>query len=60
MAGGGESYIGDYCFYVSGGVVLYCGGSYYRNQNCGLFFLAGDSRAGAAGGHIGSRLLKLP
>lgn len=60
VAGGSDSYIGDYCVYASGGVVLYCGGYYYRYQNSGLFCLSGSSGASAASGSIGSRLLKLP
>lgn len=60
VAGGSDSYIGDYCFYASGGVVLRCGGDCYRVQDGGLFYLGGYNGAGAAGGGIGSRLLKLP
>ena len=60
VAGGSDSYIGDYCYYASGGVVLFCGGSYDRNQNNGLFYLDGYRGASYARGYIGSRLLKLP
>ena len=60
VAGGSDSYIGDYCSYASDGVVLGCGGNYNRNQNNGLFYLDGSYGAGNADGGIGSRLLKLP
>ena len=60
MAGGGESYIGDYCYYASGGVVLRCGGGFGRYQHYGLFCLDGNFGASSASGGIGSRLLKLP
>lgn len=60
VAGGSDSYIGDYCYYASGGVVLRCGGSYGRNQSDGLFSLGGSNGASSAYGDIGSRLLKLP
>jgi hypothetical protein len=60
MAGGGESYVGDYCYYAAGGVVLCYGGSYSRSQAFGLFCLLGDGGASSAVGNVGSRLLKLP
>ena len=60
VAGGSDSYIGDYCNYASGGVVLLCGGYYNRYQSLGLFYLYGHDGASSASGSIGSRLLKLP
>ena len=60
VAGGSDSYIGDYCYCASGGVVLHCGGVCVRSQRDGLFCLVGSSGAGGASGSIGSRLLKLP
>ena len=60
VAGGSGSYIGDYCYYASGGVVLLCGGNYSRYQDYGLFCLFGSLGASGASGDIGSRLLKLP
>ena len=60
VAGSADSYIGDYCYYASGGVVLHCGGSYNRFQDYGLFCLGGRGGASDAYGSIGSRLLKLP
>ena len=60
VAGSADSYIGDYCYYASGGVVLRCGGYYYRYQNFGLFCLNGNYGASNAVDGIGSRLLKLP
>ena len=60
IGGSASDYVGDYCDYASGGVVLYVGGFYGRNQNGGLFFLHGYYGAGYAVSYIGSRLLKLP
>ena len=60
VAGSSDSYIGDYCYYASGGVVLCCGGGYSRAQGCGLFGLSGSGGASVAVGYFGSRLLKLP
>lgn len=50
----------DRCYYASSGVVLYVGGSYYRDQVYGLFSLNGNSSASNQGSNIGSRLQKLP
>ena len=60
VAGGSDSYIGDYCSYASGGVVLRVGGNCGRDQGGGLFYLGGNSGASSAVSSIGSRLLKLP
>ena len=60
VAGDANSYIGDYCYYASGGVVLRCGGGCDRSQGSGLFCLLGSNGASNANGYIGSRLIKLP
>lgn len=56
----GSTYISDYCYYNSSGVVLFVGGSYVQGQYCGLFFLYGYSAASYKGANVGSRLQKLP
>ena len=50
----------DYCYYGSGGVVLFVGGSYGQNQSHGAFYLVGDNGASVADSSIGCRLHKLP
>ena len=61
VAGSESTYICDYCcYYPSSGVVLYCGGYFYRSQYYGLFYLAGDYDVSELGVGIGCRLQKLP
>lgn len=60
VGGSAYDYVGDYCDYASGGVVLYVGGYYFRYQYSGLFCLSGYRGSGDASSSIGSRLLKLP
>ena len=50
----------DYCYYGSGGVVLFVGGYYVQDQNYGAFYLYGYSGASYASSDVGCRLQKLP
>lgn len=52
--------VADHCIYFSSGAVLYIGGYYYQNRNCGPFFLVGDSTATNSSGSRAARLQKLP
>ena len=54
------TYVCDYCYYYSSGVVLYVGGSYGQVQSYGAFYLYGSSQASSSSGGIGCRLQKLP
>ena len=56
----GSTYIGDYCDYISSGVVLRVGGNYSQNQSYGLFYLYGKNSAAYKNAFVGSRLQKLP
>ena len=59
--GGSEStYVCDYCYYSSRGVVLFVGGSYGQSQDYGAFFLNGYDAASNQSSYIGCRLQKLP
>lgn len=59
--GGSETtYVCDYCYYNSGGVVLVVGGSYIQGQDLGAFCLGGDYAASSQYASIGCRLMKLP
>ena len=59
--GSTTTYVPDYCYYDSGGVVLCVGGYYNQNSGYGMFYLNGDSGASdAGGGGLGSRLMVLP
>lgn len=59
--GGSETtYVCDYCYYNSSGVVLRVGGSYGQNQNLGAFCLGGNNAASGQDSGIGCRLQKLP
>ena len=60
VSGSETTYVCDYCYYNSIGVVLYVGGSYYQDQNFGAFCLNGDIAASYADTIIGCRLMKLP
>lgn len=59
-AGSDSTYVCDYCYYGSSGVVLYVGGYYYQYQSHGGFYLYGDNAASYKYTNIGSRLQKLP
>jgi len=54
------SYVGDYCYYNSSGVVLCVGGNYGQGQSYGALYLYGSNSASGTGAYIGSRLQKLP
>lgn len=60
VAGSESTYVCDYCYYYSSGVVLRCGGSYGRDQNYGPFYLDGGNTASVAYAYIGCRLQVLP
>lgn len=60
VSGGEQTYVGDYCYYNSSGVVLGVGGGYDQNQNRGAFCLNGYYSASGSYSSIGSRLQKLP
>lgn len=60
VAGSENTYIPDYCYYGSSGVVLYVGGSYVRGLNRGLFYLNGNYSASDTYTNVGCRLQKLP
>jgi hypothetical protein len=60
VEGSETTYICDYCYYYSSGVVLLCGGSYYQAQYHGLFYLYGSNAASYSNVYIGCRLQKLP
>ena len=55
-----STYVADYCFYGSSGVVLCVGGGWNHSQSCGMFFLNGYSSASYAFSSIGARLMYLP
>lgn len=55
----GSTYIGDYCYYSSSGVVLRVGGDYYQTQLRGLFCLYGYDAATNKNINLSSRLMKL-
>lgn len=60
VSGSESTYISDYCFYSSSGVVLRVGGYYDQSQGHGLFCLNGNGSASYSSGNVGSRLLELP
>lgn len=60
VAGSETTYICDYCYYNSSGVVLCCGGGYSQNQNYGLFYLDGYNATSYSYVNVGCRLQKLP
>jgi len=60
VAGSESTYICDYCYYNSSGVVLRCGGGYSQIQNYGLFYLSGNDAASSSYAYVGCRLQKLP
>ena len=55
-----STYVADYCYYSSSGVVLCVGGNYYQSQGYGLFCLLGDYDAASKRGDVGGRLQYLP
>ena len=60
VAGSESTYVCDYCYYSSSGVVLRVGGGYVQSQNRGAFCLVGNVAASVQGSDIGCRLQKLP
>ena len=60
VSGSESTYVSDYCNYASSGVVLCYGGSYYQDQNHGLFFAMASDPTTYSSPAIGCRLLKLP
>ena len=54
------TYVCDYCYYSSSGVVLSVGGNYNQSQYGGAFFLYGSGQASYSYGIIGCRLMVLP
>lgn len=59
-AGSETTYVCDYCYYYSSGVVLRVGGYFGQYQYLGAFCLSGDYAASSAYAYIGCRLQKLP
>ena len=59
-SGSTSTYMCDYCYYSSSGVVLDASGYYAQGRHHGLFYLDGSLSASYSGDHIGSRLMKLP
>ena len=60
VSGSESTYVCDYCYYNSSGVVLVVGGNYSQNQGLGAFYLSGDNAASNSFASIGCRLQKLP
>lgn len=58
--GSETTYIADYCYYSSSGVVLFVGGDYNQIRLRGPFYLNGDYAASYYDTDIGSRLQELP
>lgn len=58
--GSETTYIADYCYCVSSGVVLCVGGSYSQSRSRGPFCLVGYYAASDYNTNIGSRLQELP
>lgn len=60
VSGSETTYVCDYCYYYSSGVVLYVGSDYGQSQYYGAFYLDGYSAASYQDAYIGCRLQKLP
>lgn len=60
VSGSESTYVCDYCYYDSSGVVLFVGGAYYQDQSYGAFCLYGGSGASYSVALIGSRIMELP
>ena len=58
--GSETTYIADYCYYSSSGVVLCVGGCYDQDRDRGPFYLIGYGAASDYSTDIGSRLQELP
>ena len=57
VSGSETTYVCDYCYYGSSGVVLFVGGGYGQNQDRGAFCLYGNSAASNQNANIGCRPL---
>lgn len=60
VSGSETTYVCDYCYYNSSGVVLRVGSNYGQGQNYGAFCLNGSNAASGRNANIGCRLQKLP
>ena len=60
VGGSTTTYVPDYCYYNSSGVVLYVGSGYFQGLSYGMFCLSGDFNASATHSNVGSRLMVLP
>lgn len=60
VAGSETTYVCDYCYYNSSGVVLRVGGNYGQDQYRGAFCLLGNNAASSSSASVGCRLQKLP
>ena len=60
VSGSDSTYVCDYCYYYSSGVVLYVGGSYFQDQNRGAFYLYGYGGASYSSADVGCRIMELP
>ena len=60
VSGSDSTYVADYCYYGSWGVVLYVGGSYNLGQYQGTFCMDGNHNASDSYGSVGTRLQYLP
>ena len=60
VSGSESTYVCDYCYYNSSGVVLRVGGYYGQSQVHGAFYLSGSSGAPNSVAYIGSRIMELP
>lgn len=57
VGGSNSTYVPDYCYYYSSGVVLHVGGNYNQNLNHGLFYLNGNNSASDSNANIGVQVL---
>lgn len=60
VSGSDSTYVADYCYYYSSGVVLYVGGNYNQSQDHGAFSLSGFYAASGSLSSVGARLQYLP
>lgn len=58
--GSANTYVGDYYYYSSSGVVLYVGGNWSYGSYAGLWSLLGNLSASNAGSYFGGRLSYRP
>ena len=60
VSGSDSTYVADYCYYSSSGVVLYVAGDCAQNQDFGAFCLYGNFTASDSVSNVGARLQYLP